>query len=574
MADICFDVDTALAEVAVNKLPIVDAATGATIKTDLAYNASGLALFWHFVTPAGAHTVTAVTPTSGGSYDWAAQSTSGIYTIEIPASGGASINNDTEGHGWFTGFATGYLPWCSPVYCFRAAGLNDLLIEGAYSTTRGLAGTALPNAAADAAGGLPISDAGGLDLDSIKSDTAAILVDTGTTLQAELDGIQADTEDIQARLPAALVGGRIDANVGAISGDSVAADNLETAFDDTAGAVPWIGIVDQGTAQAATATTIQLRSAAAFASDQLIGAVVTITGGSAGVGQSRTITDYDGSTDTATVDTWTTTPSGTITYKIFVSPPADSTGASIKTVTDKLNTMLELTSNSPGEWEFTADSLRNAPSGPGGGGGGLDEAGVRAALGMASANLDTQLAAIKADTAATLIDTAEIGAAGAGLTALASAANLATVAGYLDTEIAAILADTNELQTDWANGGRLDLILDARASQTSVDTLAGYVDTEVAAIKAKTDNLPASPAATSDIPTATQNADALLNRDMSAVSDTNARSPLNALRFLRNKWSISGTTLTVTKENDSTSAWTSEVATTPGADPVTGNDPA
>lgn len=55
--------------------------------------------------------------------------------------------------------------------------------------------------------------------------------------------------------------------------------------------------------------------------------------------------------------------------------------------------------------------------------------------------------------------------------ALATAANLATVAGYLDTEIAAILADTNELQTDWADGGRLDLILDARASQTSVDDL-------------------------------------------------------------------------------------------------------
>jgi hypothetical protein len=54
---------------------------------------------------------------------------------------------------------------------------------------------------------------------------------------------------------------------------------------------------------------------------------------------------------------------------------------------------------------------------------------------------------------------------------LATAANLATVAGYLDTEIAAILADTNELQTDWVNGGRLDLILDARASQASVDDL-------------------------------------------------------------------------------------------------------
>jgi hypothetical protein len=38
--------------------------------------------------------------------------------------------------------------------------------------------TALPNAAADAAGGLAISDAGGLDLDQIGTDTAAILVDT------------------------------------------------------------------------------------------------------------------------------------------------------------------------------------------------------------------------------------------------------------------------------------------------------------------------------------------------------------------------------------------------------------
>lgn len=79
--------------------------------------------------------------------------------------------------------------------------------------------------------------------------------------------------------------------------------------------------------------------------------------------------------------------------------------------------------------------------------------------------------------------------------------------------------------------------------------------------------------AISSIPTATENADALLNRDMSAVSDTNARSPLNALRFIRNKWSIAAGTLTVTKENDSTTAWTASVSTTAGADPVTGNDP-
>jgi hypothetical protein len=32
--------------------------------------------------------------------------------------------------------------------------------------------------------------------------------------------------------------------------------------------------------------------------------------------------------------------------------------------------------------------------------------------------------------------------------------------------------------------------------------------------------------------------------------------------------------MTVTKENDSTASWTAVVTTTPGADPVTGIDPA
>ena len=71
----------------------------------------------------------------------------------------------------------------------------------------------------------------------------------------------------------------------------------------------------------------------------------------------------------------------------------------------------------------------------------LDAAGIRTAVGMASADLDTQLDAIKADTAATLTDTAEIGAAGAGLTALATAANLATV----DTVVDAIKVKTDSL---------------------------------------------------------------------------------------------------------------------------------
>lgn len=93
----------------------------------------------------------------------------------------------------------------------------------------------------------------------------------------------------------------------------------------------------------------------------------------------------------------------------------------------------------------------------------------------------TGAAALEATAQSILTDTAEIGAAGAGLTALATAANLATVAGYLDTEIAAILADTNELQTDLADGGRIDLLVDAIKAKTDslAFTVAGQVDANV-----------------------------------------------------------------------------------------------
>ena len=66
----------------------------------------------------------------------------------------------------------------------------------------------------------------------------------------------------------------------------------------------------------------------------------------------------------------------------------------------------------------------------------------------------------------------------------------------------------------------------------------------------------------------------LLKHDMSAVTGESARSLLNAIRFLRNKWSVSaGNILTVTKEDDATPAWTAAVTPSPGADPIVGTDP-
>lgn len=77
-----------------------------------------------------------------------------------------------------------------------------------YSVTRGLTGTALPAAAADAAGGLLISDAGGLDLDTKLANgneiTAARMseLDAGTAgkMANQVDEIRTDTEDLQTQV--------------------------------------------------------------------------------------------------------------------------------------------------------------------------------------------------------------------------------------------------------------------------------------------------------------------------------------------------------------------------------------
>lgn len=116
--------------------------------------------------------------------------------------------------------------WSAVVYVCITSGLSAAspaeFIAVAYDPldTVRLGLTALPNAAADAAGGLVISDAGGLDADAQRADVAAILVDTGTTL----DG----------RIPAALVSGRMDASVGAMASGVVTATAIADAAIDAA----------------------------------------------------------------------------------------------------------------------------------------------------------------------------------------------------------------------------------------------------------------------------------------------------------------------------------------------------
>lgn len=74
----------------------------------------------------------------------------------------------------------------------------------------------------------------------------------------------------------------------------------------------------------------------------------------------------------------------------------------------------------------------------------------------------------------------------------------------------------------------------------------------------------------------TDAADALLNRNMATGTDSSSdsvRTPRSALRQIRNKWSIAGSTITYTKEDDTTTSHTAALTGTSGADPITASDP-
>ena len=283
-----------------------------------------------------------------------------------------------------------------------------------------------------------------------------------------------------------------------ISGDTTAADNLETAFDDTAGPVQWLGVIDQGTAQSATATTVVLRAASAFGDNTLIGATILVHGSTQGYWQTRTITDHVLATDTATVDTFDVTPTGTITYKIFAGAPASATNVPAVNVT---------------QFGGVAGTFS----------GGRPEVNTTHAAGTAWGSGAITAASIAADaiTAAKIADSA----IDAGSIATGAITSAKFAAGAIDAAaIATGAVDADALATDAVN----------------------------------------------------EIADGILDRNMATGTDSGSatvRTVRQALRFLRNKWSISAGTLTVTKEDDTTASWTGAVTTAAG-NPVDSVDPA
>ena len=107
------------------------------------------------------------------------------------------------------------------------------------------------------------------------------------------------------KLPSALVGGRMDANMSAVAGSATAATNLS---ESALGIVP-------GACEGTPTTSVIQTDLAEATDDHYIGRVIVFTSGAA-AGEASNITDYVGSTGTVTIAPVTTAPSATDKFVI------------------------------------------------------------------------------------------------------------------------------------------------------------------------------------------------------------------------------------------------------------------
>lgn len=238
---------------------------------------------------------------------------------------------------------------------------------------------------------------------------------TGATLAANAVDIEGQTDDIGVAgagltnidLPnqtmditgtistVTSVTNMVTANATQFSGDSAVVDRLEAMLDGTCGSYPELGIT-RGvgcTAQAYTAGTpsLTLDTSAAFGDNTLEGATILICGSTQGYCQPAVAVSNVGATDIVTLrEALPVTATGTITYTIFGTSTA-SGDVNVTTI----------------EGTDATTVLGTAQTGD-----------AFARLGApAGASVSADIAAVKSDSAAILVDTAEIGVAGAGLTA-------------------------------------------------------------------------------------------------------------------------------------------------------------
>lgn len=241
--------------------PFVDSTDGVTAETGLTLSQADIQLSKNGQTLAQKNDTTAATHDANGYYncelDATDTNTEGNLVVTITESGALPVRHEFN--------VLAEAAWDS-LYAAKDTGFMDVNIKAVsedetaadnlesacdnYSATRGLAGTALPAAAADAAGGLPISDAGGLNMDGLASTGDAMTLAAGAITNASLAGNMeivfetdfannydttndrwlVDSEALGGQTVTAGAGITINAEVGA---SATAMDNFEDQYDGT-----------------------------------------------------------------------------------------------------------------------------------------------------------------------------------------------------------------------------------------------------------------------------------------------------------------------------------------------------
>lgn len=339
----------------------------------------------------------------------------------------------------------------------------------------------------------------GIDWANIGSPTTTVNL-SGTTVKTATD-VETDTADIQGRLPAALVSGRIDASVGAMAANTLTASALATdavtEIQTGLATSSALSTVDGNvTTILADTNDIQTRLPAALVSgrmDSSVGAMAANV-----ITAAATATDYlaeiNAEADTALTDYGALKPTTAgRTLDVTLTGEAGIDWANIGSPTTTVNLSGTTVKTATDVETDTANIQGRIPAA------------------LVSGRIDASVGAMAADV----------------ITAAATASDYVT-----------------EVQS-------------GLATASALTTVEGKIDT----IDTNVDALP------------TTVSEAIFKLDLSTLTGEASRSLLNGIRFLRNKWSISGTTLTVYKEDDTTSAWTSTISSG-AANPITGNDPA
>lgn len=196
---------------------------------------------------------------------------------------------------------------------------------------------------------LDVSSGGeaGVDWANVGSPTTTVTL-SGTTVKTATD-VETDTADIQSRLPAALVSGRIDASVGAMASNTLTAAALAT--DAVAEIQSGLSTLDA----AGVRTAVGLASANL---DTQLDALPTAAENATAVwgAGTRSLTIID--EDSTTLDLDATIRAAVGLASADLDTQLDAIGA----VTVKLDDTLELTSDG---YIFTVAALQQAPSGTG-----------------------------------------------------------------------------------------------------------------------------------------------------------------------------------------------------------------